>query len=120
MDHQARDVDGRIEQAAAVVAQVQDVAFDALLFRGQKRLAHFVGRRLTEVAQAYVAETVFNLRAHRRYVDDVARHANRRDRAPAVLHAQRDDAPAGAANQIHDDIDRETGRGLIVDGEDGI
>ena len=44
----ARDLDRRVYQAAAVVAQVENVAFGVVRLAVEQRLAHFVGRGLSQ------------------------------------------------------------------------
>ena len=50
--------DRRVEQTAAVVAQIENVAARAVRAPVEQRLAHFVGRRRAEVRETDVVDAV--------------------------------------------------------------
>ena len=107
-DEEAGNLDGRLEQAPAVIAEIQDVATDVLRFSGQHRLAHFVVRGLAEVGQTDVIVAVLgHFGMHRRNVDLLA-HDRDRTRATGAdrFYDQHDGGADLAPDQMLDIVER--------------
>ena len=77
LQERVRDRDRLVEQAARIVAQIDDKALELVAGLGREvgdRLLQAVGGLLVELGDADVADIVaFDARAHRAHADDVAR-----------------------------------------------
>src|SRR5579863_8148913 len=117
-DEQARDLDGGVQQASAVVAQIEDVGARAGGARGEQRLEHLVARRRSEVREAYVIDIPLHLRAYGRNVNDLAHDVVRAFHRRLIVRvgAQADRRSGLAANHRFDAIDRQVAHRFTVDG----
>uniref|UniRef100_A0A0N4ZL51 PE-PGRS family protein n=1 Tax=Parastrongyloides trichosuri TaxID=131310 RepID=A0A0N4ZL51_PARTI len=117
-----RHVDGRRQQAAAVVAQVQHITLQARLLALQPldRLGQLPAGVLVEGRDAQVAEVAFQTAGDGFDLDDFARQHDLARLFAIAQEGDGDAGPCGAAQLVRDLGDAETSRVLAIDGADDV
>ena len=122
-DEVVADVDSGIEQAAGVVAQVEDEALEVVVlgFQLLDRLLQLRLALFVEAGEADIADVAVKRGFHHLDVDDLAghRHVDRLVHAFA-LDVDGDGAAGGAAHAVNRVVQREAFDGLTVEREDEV